>query len=579
MESLLGWNVRIGHDQRQLRAYRLLIRGQLGGRHPLQAVERTPSRRGRAAVFFTTIALVALLAGGCATTEDASRTHGDPAPATGASGAGSSLSASAHGPGAVDDPPPPSPPQVTVTVGRRASVLTVPPSYLGISTEYWAIPLFARRLTLFERTLRMLHAPGAGPFILRIGGDSTDHSLFDMNIGRTPRGIFELDPHWFHVVGAVAKSISGRLILDLNLVTDLPRMAGQWAEAAIDELPRGSIAGFEIGNEPDLYSHHYWLGVFGQVATIARVLPLQLTPLRYVSLYGTYARVLSRLARHIPLLGPAVAYPVINVDWVSALLEGQHPGLRTVSAHMYPYSNCAKLSSPSYPTIARLLSERATAGVATRLGPAVRLAHREGLPFRLTELNSVTCGGTPGVSNTLATALWAPDALFELMRAGVDGVNVHVRAYAVNAAFGLNRHGMVAHPLMYGLLLFTRMLGPGARLVAVGLHAHAGVHLKAWAVRVAGGILHVLLINKGRAPASVALRLPAVGAASVQRLLAPSVTARSGVTLDGQTLGRNDTWRGRRSNETLSPSFDGYALSVPATSAALVTARLANGAL
>jgi hypothetical protein len=31
------------------------------------------------------------------------------------------------------------------------------------------------------------------------------------------------------------------------------------------------------------------------------------------------------------------------------------------------------------------------------------------------------------VSDTFATALWAPDALFELLRAGIDGVNVHVR--------------------------------------------------------------------------------------------------------------------------------------------------------
>ena len=527
---------------------------------------------------FATVALVALLAGGCGTTEDAGRTHAASTPATGAAGSGSSARASGQGSGALDDPPP-SPARVTVTVVRRAAMLTVPLSYFGISTEYWTIPLFARRLALFERTLRMLHAPGTGPFILRIGGDSTDHSVFDENIGSRARGIFELDPHWFHVVAALVTSISGRLILDLNLVTDLPRMAGQWADAAIDELPRGSIAGLEIGNEPDLYSHHYWFTVFGQVAAIARLLPLRLTPLRYVGLYGTYARVLSRLAPHIPLLGPAVAYPVTRVRWISTLLEGPHPGLRTVSAHMYPYSDCAKLTSHSYPTIARLLSENATAGVAARLGPAIRLAHREGLPFRLTELNSVTCGGTPGVSDTFATALWAPDVLFELMRAGVDGVNVHLRAYAVNAAFGLNRYGMVAHPLLYGLILFTRTLGPDARLVAVGLHAHAGVHLKAWAVRVAGGTLHVLLINKGPATATVALRLPTVGPASVQRLLAPSITARSGVTLDGQTLGRHDRWRGRPSNETASPGVNGYVLSVPATSAALVTARLADGAL
>jgi hypothetical protein len=47
------------------------------------------------------------------------------------------------------------------------------------------------------------------------------------------------------------------------------------------------------------------------------------------------------------------------------------------------------------------------------------------------------------------------DALFDLLRAGADGVNVHVR-YTVNAAFALARHGLEARPLLYGLALFTR---------------------------------------------------------------------------------------------------------------------------
>jgi hypothetical protein len=458
-------------------------------------------------------------------------------------------------------------------------MMKVPPSYFGISTEYWAIPLFERTLTLFERTLRLLHAPGTGPFVLRIGGDSTDHAVFDVNLGHSPGGILGLSQGWFRQVSALVPSVAGRLILDLNLVTDLPRMAGEWAAAAMSELPRGSVAGFEIGNEPDLYSHRYWLTVFARVASLARVLPLDLTPLKYVALFRDYARVLAVLAPHVPLIGPVVAYPVVHDEWIPTLLESPHPGLRTVSAHAYPYSACAKPYSGSYPTIPRLLSERATAGVAARLEPAIRLAHGERLPFRLTELNSVTCGGTPGVSDTFATALWAPDALFELMRAGANGVNVHVRAYTVNAAFGVTRRGLVARPLLYGLILFTRALGPDGRLVPVRLALRGGSQLKAWAVRVRGGALHVLLINKGPTSVSVVMRLPSTGPATVQRLLAPSVASRSGVTLDGQRLGADQRWQGRSTTDTLTPSPHGYKVALPATSAALLTAQLAKGAL
>ena len=147
-----------------------------------------------------------------------------------------------------------------------------------------------------------------------------------------------------------------------------------------------------------------------------------------------------------------------------------------------------------------MLSEKASAGVARSLEPAVAIARRAGLPLRLTEINSVTCGGLPGVSNTFATALWAPDALFELMRAGVSGVNVHVRTDAINAAFKLSRQGLAARPLLYGLIAFRRMLGPGpgpGAVVPVRERAGSAQRVKVWAVRD-DGELHVMAIDKGR---------------------------------------------------------------------------------
>jgi Glycosyl hydrolase family 79 C-terminal beta domain len=190
----------------------------------------------------------------------------------------------------------------------------------------------------------------------------------------------------------------------------------------------------------------------------------------------------------------------------------------------------------------------------------------------------VTCGGRRGVSDTFATALWAPDTLFELMRAGVNGVNMHVRANPVNAPFALSSHGLYARPLLYGLIMFTRTLGPGAQLMSLGLHAKSALDLKAWAVRVRGGALHVLLIDKGARAVSVDLRLPASGAATVERLLAPSVRSTSGVTLAGQHLAANGAWSGVRRVETLAPGPGGYRVTVPGTSAALVSVHLRSGA-
>ena len=77
------------------------------------------------------------------------------------------------------------------------------------------------------------------------------------------------------------------------------------------------------------------------------------------------------------LAAPVLAYARQHMDWIANLLAGPHPGLGLVTAHEYPYSACASRSSPSWPTIGRILSAHATAGVAQLLRPVIVLDHRE----------------------------------------------------------------------------------------------------------------------------------------------------------------------------------------------------------
>lgn len=470
-------------------------------------------------------------------------------------------------------------PQAQVTIASRAGVLRVPHSFFGLSTEYWALPLYGRHISLFERVLTLVQARGAGPLVLRIGGDSADHTFWDPKLRRAPPWVFKLTPAWLRQTSTIVHRVRARLILDLNLVTGSPSMAATWARAAETGLPHRSIVGFEVGNEPDIYSRPFWRAITSREMLHSRVLPSDISANSYTQAFQSYAHVLAQVAPSLPLAGPALADPGVNSSWISHLLGSAHPGLGMVSAHRYPYSACVGPSSASFPTIARLLSENASKGMAQTVSASVRLAHRAGLPFRMTELNSVTCGGRAGVSDSFATALWAPDALFELLRAGVDAVNLHIRANPINAPFTLSGYGLRARPLLYGLILFARTLGPDPQLIHVQLRAKRSRHLKVWAVRVRGDALHVLLINKSDHPSRVDLQLPAKGRATVQRLLAPAISSRSGVTLDGQQLGRDGSWQGHSARQTITPDVHGYQLTIPPFSAALVRARLRPGAL
>lgn len=105
-------------------------------------------------------------------------------------------------------------PRVNVTIASRPSGISVPRCLLGISTEYWAMPLFERHEPQFERLLALLRVPGNGPLLLRIGGDSADQAVFGLRVPRLPRAILELTPDWFRQTSALVRAVGAKLILD-----------------------------------------------------------------------------------------------------------------------------------------------------------------------------------------------------------------------------------------------------------------------------------------------------------------------------------------------------------------------------
>ncbi len=457
----------------------------------------------------------------------------------------------------------------TVKVWAPGAPVRVPRSFLGLSTEYWTIPVWANHLSLLGRVLSTISPHDR--MVLRIGGSSADQAFWAPG-KKPPEWVFGIRRSWLSQVRRIVNRFGVRVILDLNLVTATPQIAVRWAQAAETALPSESVVGFEIGNESDIYSRASWRRLTDGLG--ASTLPAHMTAAGYASSYLTYAKALAYVDRAIPLLGPALSDPVANLSWISRLIAGPHPGLGAITIHRYPLSACSPPAAKTFPTIARVLGEKASAGMARTIRGAVRAGRRAGLPVRLTELNSVTCGGRRGVSNTFATALWAPDALFELLRAGASSAAVHVRANAINMAFSLTRRGLVAHPLLYGLSLFARTLGLNPQLLPLRVTASPSQRLKVWAVRSNGSILHVLLINKGAQPVRVSLRIPSVGRVTAQRLLARSARATSGLTLGGQHLDAQGRWAGKPTSERLQSATGAYWTTVPGISATLVSATL-----
>src|ERR1700722_2966655 len=104
---------------------------------------------------------------------------------------------------------------------------------------------------------------------------------------------------------------------------------------------------------------------------------------------------------------------------LNSFVNGEAANLPYVSQHWYPQNGCS--GSPS------LSAELAAAQAKpsdTNYASYVANAHKDGVPFRISEMNDIDCSGRSGISDTFAAALWLPDALFHLANVGTDGVDV-----------------------------------------------------------------------------------------------------------------------------------------------------------
>ena len=188
-------------------------------------------------------------------------------------------------------------------------------------------------------------------------------------------------------------------------------------------IGRRLIEGFELGNEPELYANRYFCTLNG-VDVFARPPSWD-----FESYLRDYTYIASAMG-HVPIAGPAVGV----YSWISDLL-----------------------------------GQTASAGLADALEPYVAMAHADHLELRNAEMNSVSCGDHNSVAETFASALWVADTLFSLVKAGVDGVNIHTFDGANAELFSTTHTGPRWHayvaPEYYGVWLYDHRLRCGAEHV------------------------------------------------------------------------------------------------------------------
>jgi Glycosyl hydrolase family 79 C-terminal beta domain len=457
-----------------------------------------------------------------------------------------------------------------ITVGGPATSGPIPPGFLGLSLEYFAIPSYAGTDPnaidpVFVQLVRNL-AGGHRPEI-RIGGDTTDRTWWPIPGTRTPAGVTAtLTPGWAAVTRALTNALGARLTLGINLEADSATVARTEVDDLLAGVGRSHVEGFELGNEPELYGTFIW-GHSGH--------PGRPRDYDYAAFSHDFTRIAGALPR-VPLTGPAVGVS----NWFRYLgrFLTDHPAVKTATLHRYPLESCyVKPPDQTYPTIQHLLSNRSTRALASSVAGAVRAAHARGVPLRVDEINTISCGWDPAVGRSFASALWALDTLFELARVGVDGVNFHTFPGATYALFRFSQtggqwQGQVT-PEYYGLDMFAQAAPAGSRLLTVSDTRIA--HTDAFATRTRDGTTRVTVINENRGGRVVDVRIPgSTASGTLDYLTGPSLTARTGVTLAGQSFNNTTTTglpTGPLTTYAINPANGAYAVRLPAASAAVLT--------
>ncbi len=473
--------------------------------------------------------------------------------------------------------PPPGALALTIRNGPQGS--TVQPGFLGLSLEFPTIEQYAGTDPqavdpVFVRLVRSLN-PGQAP-VLRIGGDSTDWTWWAVpGMSRPPGVTFTVDARWTHVARALVHALGARVILGINLEANSESLAVIEANVLTGGIGPSSLQALELGNEPALYGSFAWYHQPDGTGVPGR--PKNYDFKAFASDFARFASVLPRAA----LAGPSMG----SAKWTPYLREflASEPRVGIVTVHGYPLQLCfIPRFSPQFPSVPNLLAPYSASGFANRFAQSARIAHAHDLQLRIDEINSVSCGADPSVSKTFASALWALDAMFELVRAGIDGVNIHTFPGAGYELFEVSHAGgrwrARVEPEYYGLLAFAQAAPARSRLLPISgpTSGPTGASVKSWATRAPDGTIHVALINKGSSARVVALHLPGQFSASLVRLLGPGPYARAGVTLGGRSFDAGTTTGllpGRTSAASVPRVRGWYEVRLGAASAAVLTFR------
>src|SRR5947209_17723277 len=281
-------------------------------------------------------------------------------------------------------------PTLTASVNLAQPGPRVPQTFLGLSFEAKALPQLAHYGDEgnMVNLLRQV-APG----LIRFGGVTVDTQTAwaSQSQPKPTWAVSAITADDLAGVDRLAREAHWGVLLAVTLGHPDPGAAADEVANA-QAIMRTTLAGVEIGNEPDGYVIEH----------------LRTDPYTYDDYRQQLDSYLQAIGSSFPLVGPDVSTPKRG-SWIQGLAQDERPTV--LSGHYYPLSEYHGY----LPVVGDLLTRGIRSAEKRNLDRLAAISNSTGVPIRVGETNNISCGGEPDVSNTFASALWAADYMTQAM--------------------------------------------------------------------------------------------------------------------------------------------------------------------
>ncbi len=389
---------------------------------------------------------------------------------------------------------------------------SLPGSFLGFSIELSDLCTVLDLDAADRQTYEQLYTD-LGRGILRIGGNSADLSTWSSSGAyMCSNSQTVITPALVTSLFAFATRIHWRVIWTLPLLKYNPTNAAREA-AGTARVGGTALLGFAIGNEPELYSKK------------SAPYSASWNPSTFLSRWETEYRAVKIAVPGISISGPDAS----SIDaFFSSFAQQAGTAHQVALLTGHYYTRPARDDHPA--SIEELLSTGTFDKFTSDIARWTQAAGSAGLPFALTEINSISDSGVPGVSDTAAATFWLASTLLYAAAMGVSFAAIHE---AMSASYNVIEDDGQPSVLYRALELVHQVVGD-AQLA--GFSGQIAPALQVMATRLADDTIQVVLVNHDpQTVQSVSVTTPGGTAAQSMTILAtPALDATSHVRLETQ---------------------------------------------